>query len=531
MNITNILLEQSSRRPLSPAIIDRNGLLTFAELETRSGRAASLLKEAGLNSGDAVLVFYPMSAELYVILIALFRLGLVPMFLDPSAGRDHIERCCALHRPKAMIASAKAHLLRIISPALRRIPIKFSVGVRVPGAINWSRIQNAKYYKKIFPVESDTPALITFTSGSTAAPKAAVRSHGFLIAQHRVLAESLKMKAGESDLTTLPIFVLANLASGVTSILPDADMRRPGDINAESVVAQINERKPQSTAASPAFLERIVDYCEQTGERLDGFERIFTGGAPVFPRLLNRLQRVAPHATVTAVYGSTEAEPIAEISLRDISGDDLHAQLNGRGLLAGHAVEQINLRIMRDRRNKSVGPYTSEDFEAACLPAGEIGEIVVAGEHVLKGYLGGEGDAETKIKVGKEVWHRTGDAGYIDSSGRLWLMGRCSARIVDERASLYPFAVECAASEIKNVRRAAVVAHRGRRPLVLELCGSINDAELAFIREKLHWAKLDEIRIYKRLPVDRRHNAKIDYTSLQALLDTVPVHSVSLSHI
>jgi len=530
MNISNILLEQSAARPSSPAIIDGRERLTFAELETRSGRAASLLKQSGLKPGDAVLVFHPMSAELYVILIALFRAGFVPMFLDPSAGRDHIERCCALYRPAAMIASSKAHLLRFISPALRRIPIKFSVGLSVPGAKNWSRTHSMEYYKSVFPCEPDTPALITFTSGSTAMPKAAVRTHGFLIAQHRVLAESLKLKSGETDMTTLPIFVLANLASGVTSIIPDADMRRPGEIDAASVMAQIKEHRPHRTSASPAFLERLVEWCERRGERLSGFDSIFTGGAPVFPRLLSRLQSVAPRATITAVYGSTEAEPIAEISICDISHHDLMAQSDGSGLLAGHAVESIKLRIMQDRWGTSAGPFTSSEFESMCLKPGQTGEIIVAGEHVLKGYLGGEGDCETKIKVDGEIWHRTGDAGYLDQDGRLWLMGRCSAKITDAGEELYPFAVECAVSEIAKIRRAAVVSRWGRRILALELCGSLDADDLSYLKEKLARARLDEIRIYKHIPVDRRHNAKVDYTALRALFDTVPLYKLSLSY-
>ena len=75
----------------------------------------------------------------------------------------------------------------------------------------------------------DDEALITFTSGSTGAAKAAVRTHGFLLAQHAVLARDLELQAGEVDLTTLPIFVLANLASGVCSVIPDVDMRAPAD--------------------------------------------------------------------------------------------------------------------------------------------------------------------------------------------------------------------------------------------------------------------------------------------------------------
>lgn len=531
MNISNILLKQSSERPSSAAIIDGKNALTFAELEMRSGRVASLLNQSGLKRGDTVLVFCPVSAELYVILIALFRLGLVPMFLDPSAGRAHIEQCCALNRPAAIIASARAHLLRLISPALRSIPVKFSVGLRVPGAINWSHVESMQYYNHIEPCDSDTPALVTFTSGGTASPKAAVRTHGFLLAQHRVLAESLRLKAGEADLTTLPIFALANLASGVTSIIPDADMRRPGEIDADPVITQIRKHKPQRTSGSPAFLERLVDWCEEKGEKLSSLERIFTGGAPVFPRLMRRLQSVAPRATITAVYGSTEAEPIAEISLYDISQTDLGAQTKGRGLLTGRPVRDIKLRIIRDRWGTSLGPYTSWEFECECLPAGEIGEIVVGGSHVLRGYLSGQGDRETKIKVDGEIWHRAGDAGYLDSQGRLWLVGRCSAQVKDERGSLYPFSVECAVAEITQIRRAAFASHQGCRVLALELSGSLDETDLSALKENLAWAKLNEIRIYKRLPVDRRHNAKIDYTALPALLDTLPVRKLALSQL
>ena len=82
----------------------------------------------------------------------------------------------------------------------------------------------------MFAATTETPALVTFTSGSTGAPKAAVRTHGFLLEQHRVLAESLRLTPDDLDLTTLPIFVLANLGSGVCSLIPDADLRHPGAI-------------------------------------------------------------------------------------------------------------------------------------------------------------------------------------------------------------------------------------------------------------------------------------------------------------
>src|SRR6185369_11013626 len=99
------------------------------------------------------------------------------------------------------------------------------------------------------------------------------------------------------------------------------------------------------------------------------------------------------------------------------------------------------------------------------------GEIVVAGGHVLRGYLHGHGDEETKIRVGDAIWHRTGDAGYLDDRGRLWLLGRCSARIVDARGTLWPFAVECAARAVEGVERAALAEVDGGRVLALQIEG------------------------------------------------------------
>lgn len=541
-------------------------------LEGNAARIATQLQQAGLKQGDAVLVFYPMSVELYATLVAIFQLGLVAMFLDPSAGKEHIERCCEIHPPQALIASTKAHLLRLVSPALRRIPHKFVIGLPAPGAqmlqrklpewieqitflwqwlwwkyrpefsihlspkdeqqaMRWAAKKDAKTKAKqkakygllpgekafVADVADSHPALITFTSGSTGQPKAALRTHGFLQAQHRVLQQRLSLTPGDTDMTTLPIFVLANLASGVHSVIPSGDLLFPGAIDPEPIVQRIQVFNPVSTAASPAFLERIAEYCLQQQIQLTSFQKIFTGGAPVFPRLLDKLQLVAPQAKIVAVYGSTEAEPIAEISRDEITDADWQAMRNGRGLLTGLPVPEIQLRIVREQWGTPIPTLTHADFDQACLPAGEPGEIVVSGEHVLPGYLRGIGDEETKFHMDGRVWHRTGDAGYLDQTGRLWLLGRCSAKITDARGTLYPFAVECAAMDFPAVRRAALATRNEQRILVLEM-EPHEQSVLTQIRKALTWAGLDAVQVVKRIPVDKRHNAKVDYPALQKML-------------
>ena len=367
-------------------------------------------------------------------------------------------------------------------------------------------------------VGADAPALITFTSGSTGEPKAAVRTHGFLIAQHEVLQRSIALCPGEVDLSTLPIFVLANLASGVTSVIADANLRSPGTIDPLPVLRQIRRHRPSRMTASPAFLERLVGCCEGENQSLDSFTKIYTGGGPVFPALLQRLQRCARNGDVVAVYGSTEAEPIAHCSCAEINAADWLAMQQGCGLLAGKPVPEIEARIIPDQWGMPLPPQSQADFERQCLPAGEAGEIVVHGAHVLQGYLHRRGDTETKMQVDDKIWHRTGDAGFFDATGRLWLVGRCAARIRDARGTLYPMPAEAVAMQFSWVRHCALVGSRERRVLALEPTRTPEVDQLKVLRQALLLLGVDELRLVKRIPVDPRHNAKIDYPRLQRML-------------
>jgi acyl-CoA synthetase (AMP-forming)/AMP-acid ligase II len=365
----------------------------------------------------------------------------------------------------------------------------------------------------------DTPALLTFTSGSTGQPKAALRTHSFLLAQHRVLEHHFGGQAGEVSLNTMPIFVLADLASGITSLIAAGNLRKPGKIAAGPIIKQIERYQPVRAGASPAFWERITAYCQRQDRQLLQLNFIYTGGAPVFPRLLDSLQQVAPQAELAAIYGSTEAEPIACVTRGELRAEDTSAMLQGKGLLAGTPTPELQLRILREQWGKALAPYSAIAFDADCLHAGLPGEIVVSGKHVLPGYVQGRGDEETKFCVDGTIWHRTGDMGYLDAAGRLWLLGRCAARITDQRGTLYPFTVECAVSSYPAVRRAATATLRGQRILALELDKYLPVPDLDAIRQAIAWAALDAILVYDSLPVDKRHNAKIDYPVLRRLLE------------
>ncbi|MGE0483462.1 MAG: AMP-binding protein [Gammaproteobacteria bacterium] len=523
MNLVQVLLDQARVRGTQPAIIEsrggRDSTMDFATLAAQSARAAVALARRGVTPGDHVLFLAPMSAGLYVWLLGTLRLGAVAMFLDPSAGRAHVAACLRRVTPRAFVASPRAHLLRCVVGELRRVPVQLALGAWLPLTQSCAAaLRGADATDEaVEPCADDHPALVTFTSGSTGAPKAVVRSHGFLLAQHRALERALTLRAGERDLTTLPIFLLANLASGVTSVIAEADLRRPGHIDGRTVLAQLRRLAPQSCGAAPAFVERLCEACEADGGDLAPLARLHVGGGPVFPNLVERARRRLPQGELIAVYGSTEAEPIAHVAANAIAPADYRAMRDGAGLLAGVPVADITLAILPNRWGEPCGPYTDAAFAAACLPSGEVGEIVVSGEHVVRGYLGGIGDAETKFDVGGTRWHRTGDLGRLDADGRLWLLGRCAAGIDDARGRLYPFAVECAAQQLAGVRRAALALRAGRRVLAYETTDAGPDETT--VGAALAWAGLDHVVRVPHIPLDARHNSKIDYGALARALD------------
>ena len=521
MNLVTLLEKRAAAHPDRPALIDSAGggdrVVSFAELSRRVSAGAAFLESLGLRGGQAVLVFQPVSIELYEILLSAFHMGLRVMLADPSAGKSFLSLCCQRLRPDAFFGSWKAHALRLAVKDLRRIPVAIRSGPWFPGTVRWNTDGPAN---PLVELPDEEPALVTFTSGSTGVPKAAVRTHGFLLAQHHALSRSLKFGEGEVDLITLPVFVLANLASGMTSVLAATNLAKPGSPDIATVRSQCSRHGVTRCAASPAFFEAFL----RSSAGLPHLEKVFAGGAPVFPDLLRRLRASLPDAMIHSVYGSTEAEPIAHFAAEEADAASDPMTRAGGGLCSGRPVEEITLRIICDQWGAPLGPFAESDFASLEMPAGGAGEIVVAGDHVLGGYLDGIGENETKIRVGGRVWHRTGDAGWMDDKGRVWLLGRCSEKLpafpaaegLPADAARYPFAIECALRELFPDIRMAAIEWKNERTLVVGR--RREDAPSALIAGAAGKLGMASVRYFPDLPLDRRHNAKIDYPALRKLL-------------
>ena len=510
MNIAALVTARAALSPDLPAVIDAASgrVLTFADFEDEASAMAAALSRAGLAPGSRVLLLMPVSADLYVMLAALLRAGCAAVFIDPAAGMAHLGAACTAAAPDAFIGVARAHLLRVLCPPLRRIRRHFVTDHPVPGA---TLLQPDKNRAQAVAVGDDAAAVVRFTSGTTGSAKAAVRTHGFLHRQLAVLARSLTLTPGERDMVTMPMFVMANLAAGVTSILPRTDFRDRSPAATDDFIAEIHTHRPDRIIAAPALLERIADRCAARRTRLDSLRQVFTGGAAVFPRLLDKLAAVAPAAAITGVYGSTEAEPIALLPHASLTPDLRRRIMAGDGLPAGRPDPDAAVRIVDPDKLSAEGCLAPDAFAAACQLAGIAGEIIVSGPHVLPDYLDPAATAAHKLRVDGTVWHRTGDHGRLDPDGCLWLLGRSRAVVVDERGPFHPLALEVLAMACPGVQQAAAFVHRGRRFLCT---APVRPSRFA---DDL----VDEIIAFPALPVDHRHQSRIDTAALAARIDEV----------
>jgi acyl-CoA synthetase (AMP-forming)/AMP-acid ligase II len=297
-------------------------------------------------------------------------------------------------------------------------------------------------------------------------------------------------------------------------VLPDFDPRRPADIDPATIMSQIEAERVSTTSGSPAFYERLAAWCRARRRRLP-VRALFTGGAPVLPPLA-RLLVEAVAGEVHVVYGSTEAEPISGIAARDLLAG---AEAGGDGLCVGAPVATIRMRLIRPWDEPiALGPAGWKEWEVA---AGQVGEIVVSGDHVLPEYAGDpQANRAHKIRDGSTMWHRTGDAGRLDPEGRVWLMGRVKRRVVRLGETWWGLPAEVRALQVEGVRHAAYLglpdASLGQRAvLCVETAGGRLDQAM---RERLVAAAaphpVDHLYALAEIPRDPRHRSKTDTEAL-----------------
>ena len=505
-NIFSAFLQATEAQPEAVALIHDNRQLTYRQLLAEVRETAAYFRKKGLQKEDKVLVFVPMSLELYRTVLALLYLGACPVFLDGWVGIKRLRECLQTVPCKGIIAPPAFLFLSWAIKDLRQLPVRLSTRVGATEEIN--NLQPAA----VFP---ENTALVTFTTGSTGTPKAADRTHAFLAAQLQALSPLLQTVPSPC-LTTLPIVVLLHLAAGRTTLLPTKRFKITKTESYPALLEDVLGKNARAIISSPSVLKGLVTAANGDFSSLQTVEEILTGGGPVYPVLAAAMKNAFPHAKINAVYGSTEAEPISHIDAQTLASFSPEAVLEG-GLPVCFPDASAQVRIVK-MDVESVKIQSAEALDAATLPENSVGEILVSGAHVLQHYIHNpEAEAEVKIRIGKTVWHRTGDCGRLDANGSLYFMGRCKDAFEWNGQSYFPDLITYYLSrQLQDV--AVAVLFYNNRPLVLfENAVPVPPEVLARL---LQFCSLAEapVAVVPKIPKDPLHHTKTDYAALQKMV-------------
>ena len=506
MTIIDKIKDLRKQYPDNTALFDlkTGNKITFTQIDTKSDEICSYLTQKGFKKGNKIVVFVPIGIEFYLILTAIFKMGLQAVFIDPYAGIEHINKCCEMISPDGIIGSGKTLLKGFFLKGIRKIGKKINY-IKMMEHSEKLLIYEKNKKQKIIQnekIDGSTPALISFTSGSTGFPKIIMRTHEFLLGQHNVLEKNLKFEKETAVYSSFPIFLLSHMATGTTTFIPDLNWRKPVESDFRNIIKQITENNIQNIILPPAIFENIVKFCKDEKIMLENVQKVYTGGAPVFYSLMEKIKEVFTNAKITALYGASEAEPISSLNFEDITKEDIENMKNGEGLLAGKIVNEIELKI--EKLEKSDNVKDSSELK---------GEILVRGENVVDGYLNVEKNPD-------ENWHRTGDMGYINRKGQLILLGRVKGLIQIEENIYYPFTIETAFSFCKNLKKSVLTSKDDKLYLFdernPEFKGNLSeDSEIKRLKEKFGIFKIIETEI----PMDKRHNSKTDYKRLEEIVE------------
>jgi acyl-CoA synthetase (AMP-forming)/AMP-acid ligase II len=524
-NIARHLALMAAARPSAPALKIPRGrtlsgdidylTLSFAELDAEATAWCARLTAAGINRGDRTLVMVRQGLPLIACVFALFRIGAVPVIIDPGMGRKNFFACVARSRPRALVgialAQAMSHVFRSAFASLKiRVWARGSATSRLASSLK------LKPYT-LPPVCSEAAdlAAILFTSGSTGAPKGVCYEHGMFEAQVRLIRDTYGIMPGEVDLPMLPIFALFNPALGMTTIVPEIDPSRPAEVDPEKIIQAILQENVTNSFGSPTLWSKIGDYCLAHQIPLPSLRRVLCAGAPVPASLWKTSTIFLPKGRLHSPYGATEALPVATISADEVDSASVRGACVGRPL-PGIAVKVI---AITDTPIATLA-------EIRELPAGQIGEIIVHGPVVTKTYDAlPEATAAAKISDGDSIWHRMGDCGYLDPAGRLWFCGRKAERVETTTGPLFTEPCEQVFRAHPRVTRCALIGlgepGRQRPALVVEAKPKNSADRQAFARElrtlaqaHAHTAAISIFFFHPKFPVDVRHNAKIHRLTL-----------------
>lgn len=474
--------------------------LSFAALARRVADLAQGLRDAGVSPGDRVALLAPEPPDFIAAAYACWVIGAVTVVVDRGLGMGGLQRALRSAEPRWLLGTRKT---LGVARLLRWVPTARPLEITAVGS------QGGKHRAKLSAVvESFAPgagvaAAVVYTSGATGPAKGVLYNERQMAAQFAAVRECYAIGPADRLVAAFAPFALYGPALGIPVAVPDGNITKPASLRADRLAAACAAIDATILFAAPAALDGVLASAESLSpggrEALGALRLVLSAGAPVSQRILEAFSRLAPAAELHTPYGMTEVLSVADIDLATLA--DIRP---GRGVCVGRPLAGVELRI------------------EPLAGSGESGEIVVSAPWMSAGYDGlwaTTDQARTVDERGVE-WHRTGDVGHLDAEGRLWVEGRM-AHVVDTAGGpVTPVPLEVSVALATELRCAiAGVGPPGCRQVVVVveregkagLAGTDVDRS---VREALTPQPVAAVLTVPKLPVDRRHNSKIDRTRL-----------------
>ncbi len=499
--------------------------VTFAELAADVRRVAAGLVDLGVVPGDRVAILVPPGIDLAVCIYACWRMGAVVVIADAGLGVRGMGRALKGADPRYLIGIPKALAVARAArwPGIRVSSAEMS-GIRsrllkVAETLAGLRRRGRDASAPSEPGPLDDAAIL-FTSGSTGPAKGVAYSHHQLQAQRDAIVDLYGLTSADRLVAAFGPFALFGPGIGITSVVPDMEVTSPGTLTAQALADAVAAVDATLVFGSPAALKNVSATASDLSPRqhlaLQGVRLVMSAGAPVPSAILSDITAIMPNAESHTPYGMTEVLPVADISFTEIrrAGE-------GFGVCVGQTVPGVDAAISPlDSAGEATGGLTTEP--------GVVGEVCVKADHIRDGYDGlWLTEAAATMPGG---WHRTGDVGHLDHEGRLWIEGRLAHLIRTALGPVTPIGIEHAVAELPTVALAAAigVGPPGSQQVVVVAVpvDGVKRPELAgeeFAARIRATIAVDVAAVFAvpSLPVDKRHNSKIDRTRVAAWAEPI----------
>lgn len=440
MKLTQSLKRALQTHPDGIATLNGEHQLTWSQFYERITRAAAGLKQLGLNTGDRVAILSLNSDRYFEMIYALPWAGLISVPLNIRLSPAEIVFLLNDSEAKVLCVDATfAELLKDFSGKLDTVEhIIYLDDGSLEGALSYEALVNIATAQEDANAGGDDVAGIFYTGGTTGLPKGVMLTHTNLVANGLNAVHGFAMNRHSRYLHAAPMFHAADAAANIGLTMLGGTHVFVPRFDPDLVLETIARCKVTNVTLVPTMVNMLINAPDFARYDLSSLERIGYGGSPMPEAVLLKAKKLMPHVKFSQAYGMTELSPI--ITILDNEFHVVDGPNQGKIRSAGQVVLSGEIRVVDENDNE--------------LPRGQIGQVIARGPMVMKGYWKREKETAEAVANG---WMHTGDAGYMDDEGFLFIADRVKDMIISGGENVYSVEVENAIQKHPAVAACAVI--------------------------------------------------------------------------